>query len=468
MDFLGRKKELRLLEQQWARSESFVVVYGRRRVGKTRLIKQFLEGKESLYFLASKESAPLNRRRFAQLVAEFVGMPALAEGSFEDWRPLFRLFADHRRAERKVLVIDELPYLMEGDAAFASIMQGVWDEILREANVMLILCGSSVHMMEEGVLDHASPLYGRSTAVVRLKPLSFRECQEGLLACAYEDQLALFAITGGVPRYLEFFDGQPIARAVRDDILSPMGFLYNEPRFLLSQDTRNPLTHYSILRALSCGNRKVSEMARLLERPQTDLSPYLKALERLGYIERRVPATEKRPERSKRGLYFIADGFLGFWFTYVLPFEGELEMGNDAPSLRALERTFDTEFVPFAFEAVSRQTLAELCATGRVPFEPQRIGGFWNQKGTVEIDVCAASASDDEILLGECKCHREKPFSMAEFVELERKAQASGLAERKRVLYCLFSKTGFDSELMDAARARGDLYLVDRNQLIDL
>ena len=468
MQFLGRRKELGVLEQAYSEGRAFVVMYGRRRVGKTRLIKQFIQNKHALYFLASKESAPLNRQRFARAVGDFVGMPAIGQGRYDDWRPLFQIIAEHARNTASVLIIDELPYLVETDPSFTSVLQYAWDEQLEDAGVMLILCGSHMHMMEQSTLVEGSPLYGRSTAQVKLKPFMFDEFSEGFEDRTFEDQMRTYAVTGGVPKYFELFERGTFDDNVKRHALSTSGFLYNEPRFLLAQDTRIPVTHYSILRAMAYGNHKPSEIAGMLERPQTEISPYLKTLERLGYIERRVPVTELAPDKSKNGLYFIADGLLNFWFTYVLPFEGELEMDNVRPSLMAMANTFDTRFVPTAFESVSRQTLARLCAGGEIALEPNRIGAYWNKSATVEIDVCATFADSGSVLLGECKYHESKPFTTREFEELVAKGRSNGLASLDVAGYCLFSKTGFDKELLAAAADRKDLYLIDKTRLLSL
>lgn len=467
MEFLGRKHELELLEDEFARSGSFVVVYGRRRVGKTRLIKQFIHGKKALYFLASKENDALNRQRFAQMVSEFAGMPELAESRFLDWRPIFKLFANQFAHEQKVLVIDEFPYLMEANPAFPSILQYAWDETLKDANVMLVLCGSSTHMMEEGVLHATSPLYGRSTSQIKLKPLSFDEAKAGFLQHSFEEQMRMYAISGGVPKYMEFFEGRSVCKTIESALLSTSGFLYNEPRFLLAQDTRNPITHYSILRAIAYGNHRLSDIAAALEKPQTEISPYLKILERLGYIERRIPATESMPEKSKNGLYQICDGLLGFWFTYILPFEGELEMGNTQPSMRAIEASFNSHFVALAFEDVSRQTLKRLCLAGKIPFEPNRVGSFWNRRSTIEIDVCATSTDGSALLFGECKYHDSKPFSLREYANLLNKINEITAGQERNSIICLFSKTGFDENVRTLPERGSTLFLVDKNELLE-
>ena len=464
MDFLGRTKELQVLEREHSRKGGFVVVYGRRRVGKTTLIKEFIKGKDALYFLASNESAQLNMQRFARDVAAFAGKLELAEATYSDWRTIFRLFADCRKSRKKVLVIDELPYLIQADPALPSVLQYAWDEILSDAKVTLILCGLHTHMMLSEVLSRESPLYGRRTAQIKLHPLTFAEMQKGFGGFAFSGQLAIYAICGGVPKYLEFFNtSKNISETIAHNALETSGFLYDEPRYLLAQDTRSPINHYSLLHTIAQGNHKPSDIANRMQRGQNDISPYLKTLEELGYIERRVPATEKNPDRSKMGLYFISDPLFKFWFTYVQAFEGELELGNKLPSLDAIKRTFDSNFLPFTFEEISRQTLAELCASGQINFSPKRIGAFWDRKGTTAIDVCAPESQSSRLLLGECKLHTRKAFSLSEYLAFTEKCERAFPGQNQ--VRVLFSQTGFSSDLAKEAESQ-QVYLVDQCKLV--
>ena len=466
--FIGRRSELAVLEKQYERKSGFVVLYGRRRVGKTTLIKEFIKGKPALYFLASREAEALNIRRFAGDMADFVGQPALIEGNYTDWRPLFKAFADHEASERKVLVIDELPYLVKGNPAFPSVLQYAWDELLRDANVMLVICGSSVHMMRDVALSHDSPLYGRRTAQIRLKPMRFSEMASGFPEYGFSDLVDLFALTGGVPKYFEFFE--PIDRfeeCVKENVFSTSGFLYEEPRFLLDEDIRDPMNYLSILRAVSAGNRRQSDIAGMLGRKTGEMSPYLKTLAGLGFIERRVPFTEKYPERSKSGLYYICDTFVDFWFRYVQPFTGELEMGNMRPSLEAVERTFQSNFVPFVFETVSRQAFADLCAAGQIDFAPSRIGSYWNRRGSVEIDVGAVDNSSGRCFFGECKYREREPVSMGDFEVLRVKAESVPGPFDAPPLFGLFSRTGFSKELRAHAAGTSDVVLVNENEVVE-
>ena len=466
--FIGRRSELAVLEKQYESKNGFVVLYGRSRVGKTTLIKEFIKGKTALYFLASREAEALNIRRFAGDMAGFVGQPALKEGNYTDWRPLFKAFADHEASERKVLVIDELPYLVKGNPAFPSVLQYAWDELLRDANVMLVICGSSVHMMRDVALSHDSPLYGRRTAQIRLKPMRFSEMASGFPEYGFSDLVDLFALTGGVPKYFEFFE--PIDRfeeCVKENVFSTSGFLYEEPRFLLDEDIRDPVNYLSILRAVSAGNRRQSDIAGMLGKKTGEMSPYLKTLAGLGFIERRVPFTEKYPERSKSGLYYICDTFVDFWFRYVQPFTGELEMGNMRPSLEAVGRTFQSNFVPFVFETVSRQAFADLCAAGQIDFAPSRIGSYWNRRGSVEIDVGAVDNSSGRCFFGECKYREREPVSMGDFEVLRVKAESVPGPFDAPPLFGLFSRTGFSKELRAHAAGTSDVVLVNENEVVE-
>ncbi len=466
-DFIGREEELAILERECERKGGFVVLYGRRRVGKTTLIKEFVKGKHALYFLASQEAEALNIRRFAADVADYVGQPLIREGTFSDWRPLFKAIADFESPTRKVLVIDEFPYLVTGNSAFPSILQYAWDELLRENNVMLVLCGSSVHMMRDIALSHDSPLYGRRTSQMRLKPLRFSELASGFPEYQFSELISLFALTGGVPRYLEFFDpiGQ-LETLLKENVFSTSGFLYEEPYFLLGQDIRDPVNYLSILKAVAAGNRRQSDITCFLGKRQGEISPYLKTLVDLGYLERRVPFNEKYPERSKNGLYYLCDSFLDFWFRYVQPFASELEMGNMRPSLDAVGRTFGSNFVPFVFEVVSRQAFAELCAGGAIPFSPSRVGLYWNRRGSVEIDVAAIDNATGDVFLGECKYREKKPVTGADLDDLLSKAKNAPVPHDHAPLLGLFSKTGFAKEVLDRAKNEGNVILINENKVV--
>ena len=462
MEFVGRADELAVLEEEYARGDGFVVLYGRRRVGKTTLIKRFIEGKRALYFLASKEDDAINLRRFTRKAAEFTGDEVLANATFSDWRAPFEAIVRSLGGAPCVIAIDEFPYLVSSNKALPSVMQGIWDETLAGRGVMLILCGSSVSMMHDEVLSAKSPLYGRRSAQIQLKPFSFAETRLALPHASYERAVQTYAICGGVPKYLEFFcSGASLMALVKRHALSSAGYLYQEPEFLLAEETRGVSSYLSILGAIAQGNRKVSELTAFLGRKATDVSPYLATLMGLGFVERSAPFNERYPKRSKNGLYSVSDGYMRFWLTYVQPFAAELEMGNMQPSLEALQRTFKSQFVAFSFERVSAEDLARLCAAGIIGFTPSRIAGYWNRNGTVELDVCADDNARDMSFLGECKYRERKPIDMADYRALAKKAQAVP-SRPGGMLLGLFSAMGFSDDLLQLAGHDEQLVLVNQ------
>ena len=329
MQFIGRKQELAKLESEYERGGGFVVIYGRRRVGKTTLIKEFLKGKTGFYFLATEEVESQSMRRLAGVVARTTGSSLLQRATFDDWLDLFRTIAEFKPGERKVLVIDEFPYLVKVNAAFPSVLQHAWDEVLRDANVMLVLCGSLIGMMQKHALSYDSPLYGRRSAQMRLAPLSFTDvfAEQRL---PFERAVEQYAVTGGIPKYLEFFqeDGRSLREQLEEAVLSKSGFLYEEPNFLLKSESMTSVSYFSIIKAVADGNHKLGKIAGFLGESTSALSPYIANLVDLGFLEKRVPVTEKNPEKSRKGLYFIADNFVRFWFHYVYPYKGELELDN--------------------------------------------------------------------------------------------------------------------------------------------
>ena len=377
MKFLGREKEILDLEKEYARDGGFVVIYGRRRIGKTTLIKQFIKSKTAFYFLATKEVESQSMKRFAGVIARTTGNSVLQKAAFSDWLDLFQAVADYKPNEKKVLVIDEFPYLVKVNDSFPSILQNAWDEILKDSNVMLILCGSLISMMKKHALSYESPLYGRRTAQMRIAPLPFTTVYENQ-KLSFEEAAEQYSITGGVPKYMEFFsDGQPLYEQIKENVLSKNGFLYEEPNFLLTDEVQVPTNYFSIIKVIADGNHKLGTIAGILGLETSALTPYLKTLSELGFIEKQVPVTEKNAEKTRKGLYFISDNFLRFWFRYVYPYKGGLQLDNTQISLDELDKDFKEKFVAFAYEDICKEIFARLCSDKAIDFTPSKIGSYW-------------------------------------------------------------------------------------------
>lgn len=472
MKFIGRQQELNTLEAEYRKDGGFVVIYGRRRVGKTTLIKEFIKEKTSFYFLATEEVESQSMRRLAGVIARATDNPMFQRVTFADWLDLFHEVARYRPEEKKVLVIDEFPYLVKINPAFPSILQNAWDELLKDNNIMLILCGSLLGMMQKHALSYDSPLYGRRTAQLRLAPLSFAEVFAAQPR-SFEEAVEVYSVTGGVPKYLELFQpDEGLTEQLERLVLSKSGFLYEEPNFLLRDEVQTAANYFSIIRAIADGNHKLGRIAGTLGLETSALTPYLATLIDLGFLKKEVPITEKNPEKSRKGLYFISDNFTRFWFRYVYPYKGELELDNRQIVLNELEKDFRQKFVAFVYEDVCQNIFANLCRSGALDFVPSRIGSYWlnDLDGDTQIDVMAVDQQHKRVFAGECKYHN-KPVDAPVYFALEEKVQKS--AELKaafpdyQVLYGVFSKSGFTQRLLDQARGNSRLILVQENRVVN-
>ena len=462
--FIGREMEMAVLEREHKRESGFVVLYGRRRVGKTTLIKEFVRDKAALYFLATEEMETGNMRRFTTTLAAFVEQPYLKDTVFSDWEALFSAFAAYRPNQKKVLVIDEFQYLVSANAAFASIFQRVWDEVLKDHNIMVILCGSLISMMTSQVLSYSSPLYGRRTAQIRLAPLRFMEMWKFRGNRTFEQMVALYAVTGGVPKYLEFFDNElSLMENIEREALSKGGFLYEEPVFLLEREVQDIASYFSIMKTIAMGHHKVSQVAALLGVSSNSLSPYLRTLMALQLLEKRIPVTEKQPEKSRKGLYHVRDHFIAFWFRFVHAYQGELEMENTAYVLDKLNTSFIDTHVSFVYEEVCRDMLASLCREGLFSFTPGKVGSYWN--ANTEIDVVALDEVNRRVLLGECK-YLMKPVDADVLFTLKKKGIDAPDFEGYEKEYVIFSKSGFTKRLKTVAMKAPDVHLIHQDRVI--
>lgn len=471
MKFLGREKEILVLEKEYARDGGFVVIYGRRRIGKTTLIKQFIKSKTAFYFLATKEVESQSMKRFAGVIARTTGNSVLQKAAFSDWLDLFQAVADYKPNEKKVLVIDEFPYLVKVNDSFPSILQNAWDEILKDSNVMLILCGSLISMMKKHALSYEGPLYGRRTAQMRIAPLPFTTVYENQ-KLSFEEAAEQYSITGGVPKYMEFFsDGQPLYEQIKENVLSKNGFLYEEPNFLLTDEVQVPTNYFSIIKVIADGNHKLGTIAGILGLETSALTPYLKTLSELGFIEKQVPVTEKNAEKTRKGLYFISDNFLRFWFRYVYPYKGELELDNTQISLDELDKDFKEKFVAFAYDDICKEIFARLCSDKAIDFTPSKIGSYWlnDKSGNTQIDVMAVDTVNKRLFAGECKYHNQ-PIDADVYFELVKKVDNSSEIKSAfkgyTVIYGVFSKSGFTSRMTDISNSNPNLFLINETSAV--
>lgn len=462
--FVDRELELAALEREYARRQaSLVVVYGRRRVGKTALISTFIADKPALYYLATEESETQNRAMFQSLAAEFVNNDILREAALSRWEPIFRVIAQSadRSDRRTVIVVDEFQYLGMASPDFPSVFQRIWDTVLARSNVMVILCGSLVSMMESQTLAYDSPLYGRRTAQLKIGPIPFSQYHRFFPGMTMRELVERYSVTGGVPKYIESFEDCPdIYQAIRENVLDRSGFLYDEPMFLLRGEVSDVGTYYSVIKTIAAGNRRTGQIASTLGVPATAIPGKLATLRDLGIVEREVPVTERQPEKSKRGLYRVCDVYLDFWFRFVQPNLSYIESGHPETAMARIRRNFIDNHVAYVYEEVCRERLWDMSADGKLPFRPERVGHWWGA-GDAEIDVAAISDEENALLLGECKFWRQ-PVGLNVLRALERKSDAVDWhRDGREEYYALFSISGFSDDLRAVAAKRSDVVLVD-------
>jgi len=447
MKFIDRERELGALKKFWHEKEAqLIVIYGKRRVGKTELIKQFNKEKPHIYFLAQRINDYENLKLFGEAVGEFFGDDILRRRGFENWKWFFEYLKKNVK-KRMVIVIDEFPYLAEANKGISSIFQGGWDEYLKNTPVFFILCGSSISMMEDEVLSYKAPLYGRRTGQIFLKPFPFFEAKKFYPNASFDRCLELYSVAGGNPSYLKIFNPRlSLETNIKKNILQPEAFLYNEVEFILREELREPRNYFAILKAIALGKNKISEIANETGLPKGILHKYLFILEDIHTIQKEVPITEKNPLKSRRGIYKLQDQFFKFWFKYILPNKGNIEESRCDFVLKKIKENFNL-IVSENYEIAAK----EVIKNHEIRFFPiNKIGRWWDRNE--EIDIVALNEKENKILFCEVKWSN-KPVGVDIYDSLKRKSLKVELNKDKRNEYfCLFSKSGFTEGMLKSAK----------------
>jgi AAA+ ATPase superfamily predicted ATPase len=447
--FVDREEILsKLIEEYNHPSFRFTILYGRRRVGKTTLLKKYIENRPHIYYLVTLESMPLVLRRFQRIVAEQTGDKLLAELTFENFEQLFAYIARQPSQEKRIIAIDEFQYLGKIDHSIPSQFQRIVDEILADTNIHLILCGSIISMMYEQTLSYTSPLYGRRTSSFKLDALEYRYLEAFFPGTSEIERIELYAVLYGVPKYLEFFSYEgDIFRSIERYILDRHAFLYDEPRYILQNEVSEPITYFSILEVIASGEHKIGNIAGKLGKNVQNITSFIAKLIDLEILYKEIPVTEAHPHKSKKGLYFIKDNFFRFWFTYVLPYKSQLEMGNSAYALQKIKESF-SEYVSKSYEELAISYV-------QTRYNPLKCGRWWNKD--TEIDLVAVFES--WLMVGECKYSNKKVGTdiLVSLIEKSKRIDCDLPVK----CYILFSKSGFTDALIERAKSEGNILLVE-------
>lgn len=453
---LDREPERGWLQRHLQDERAVLVLYGRRRVGKTTLVTTVLDELNfpSVYYLCDKRGTAPNARAFAARCADELDDVEPAVDGFTD---AFEYLAT-RVDGPFVVALDEFSYLVEADNAVPSAFQGIVDEVLDGTDISLVLLGSSISMMEEEVLGYESPLYGRRTGQWRLEPMTVGEAAGFLSNYGPVEMIRAYGAVGGVPAYLDQFDAEvDLLTNVERHILTKGAYLYEEPEFLLRQELREPATYMAILEAIAMGATRVTEIATEIDRNASSLSRYLQNLERLAIVERERPVTDP----NDRGVYRVTDHFLRFWFRYVLPNRSTLEQGHTTPVLDAIDETLPSH-TSWTFEAVCRQSVR----TPAFPVNCARVGRWWYEEQ--EIDVAGLNDDTNTLLLGECKWTTDT-VGVDLLDDLEAlQSDVRWHGSDRTVVYALFAKTGFTRDLRTVASERADVHLFEARDVFSL
>jgi AAA+ ATPase superfamily predicted ATPase len=395
--FINRKRELDVLEERYASNRAeFVVIYGRRRVGKTALILEFLRNKDGIYLLARETSALENLRRFSQKLAEFFDDDFLLKNQLRSWDAFFE-YLSSKVGKRIVVAIDEFPYLVKGDKTLPSILQEYWDLKLKDSRIFLILCGSSIGMMEK-LLGYTSPIYGRRTAQMKIRPLEFFEIREFFPKYGVEDLVKVYGILGGNPAYLLEFNGDTSIEDNLERYFRVDSILYQDAIFILREEVDDPRNYFAIIEAIARGSTTLGEIMDSTGLSKGMVGKYLSVLRDLEIVRRELPVTATR--KSRKGRYYLSDFYFTFWFRFVYPNMDLIESGNGTKLVEIVMSEFN-QYLGLVFEEVAKQFLVRLDREGKLPFSILRIGRWWHRGE--EIDVVALNDRTKQALFVEVK-----------------------------------------------------------------
>ena len=463
--FYGREKELHEMDRLYRENRfQLFVLYGRRRVGKTALLKEFCKGKPTVFYSAELSNDKLNLEKFSEQVLRHYGATGLRR--FSAWENALEFICERQKDEPLVLVFDEFPYLAEKNQAFLSMLQHMIDHRLQSGKIFLVLCGSYVGFMERDVLGAKSPLFGRRTAQLCLKPFDYMESRAFLSGFSPEEQCMFYGALGGVPLYLGKVDAKKSFRDNLADIfLRPTSMLYEEPMFLLREELQQPGIYNAVIEAVAGGASKASEIAGKTGETVAKCLKYIHVLSELGIVRKETPFGEK--ESSRKTIYLVADSLFRFWYRYVAPNRTLIE--SDAWPI-VWEKKIGPDYsnhMGAVFEQICKEYLLRQNSRGKLPFLFTSVGRWWGgdpkTKTQAEIDLVASDGT--EYLVCECKWRNEKIKGNA-LAELRAKAEIFSPAKKPWLV--LFSKSGFTDAVRREAKSGKRVLLVALEDMMDL
>ena len=462
--FVGREKELSTLNKLYSEGVfQMVVLYGRRRIGKTTLITEFIQNKPAVLFTAQEVNDAMNLDRLSKQIYSFFKLPETM-GAFKNWMDAMLFLAEKVKEQQFILVFDEFPYAASANRSLKSILQTVIDHKLKDSGLFLILCGSHMAFMENEVLGYQSPLFGRRTAQIKLEGFDYLDAAKLLSGFNNEDKIKFYACVGGTPHYLsQIKPNETFEENIKRLFFDIAGYLYNEPMMLLQQELREPAMYNSIISAIACGASRINEISTKIDEESSKVNKYLQTLVNLRIITKEFPFGDN-PGTSRKGVYRIEDNCYNFWYSFVFPNRQEIErgLGDLIADTEVFGDRLSTYIGKPPFEQICLQYLIRLNRLGKLPFTANSLGSWWGndpvEKAQSDVDVIAANNREKKIILGECKW-KNSSCTPAEIQKLISKDHI--LREFSDRYYFWFSKAPFSESVKSMSSCRVSLITGD-------
>jgi len=454
--FIGRGNELFALNDFYNSGRfEMVTIYGRRRVGKTELIKEFVKDKKAIYFLATEGNYRENLTGLTAAIHK-----ATDRTSYRDLQLALEAIQKKAENEKIVFVIDEYPYFARSYSPISSILQHAIDQKFQHMNIMIILCGSSMSFMEHKVDGYKSPLYGRRTGQLKVLPLDFNTSKSFLPNFDKQEQAVLYGITGGIPKYLlQVRNNETLDENIKRIFLKPHGLLFEEPGNLLKQELREPAVYNAIINAIATGSSKLNEIVTKIDTESFDsakCNKYMKTLINLHIVRKELPILDK--PTSKKSIYRLNDGMFRFWYRFVYPNISQIAF-DAGEMVYSYVKDRISDFMGEVFEDICKQYLWQENIAKRLPFTFSDCGRWWGNnailKSEQEIDLLAYNKAENKAMFCECKWSNEQVDSRV----LDDLIEKASMFNYENKYYVLFSKSGFKEDVKKRASDR--VVLVD-------
>lgn len=454
---LGREKELEQIEKLSKSNRfEFLVMYGRRRVGKTTILQEFSGKNHVIFYSAQEKNDSLNLQDFSKTIQQYFEGQFIAP--FQSWKDAFSYITKKAADKKTILIIDEFPFMAGPNPSLKSMLQHEIDHHWKNQNIFLILCGSSVSFMINDIMGYESPLYGRITASMEVLPFDYLDSAKFFPDYSVQDKLIAYGVLGGVPRYLNAFSKEhSIQENIETEILRNGAFLNDEPMMLLRMELREPNVYNSILEAIARGYNKVTEIADCIHEDKSKCSKYITTLLAIRLVEKRVPCGE--PEGSKKTIYALTDNFYRFWYHYIFANKSYYELLGDSDAAKEIIDDI-SDFMGLAFEDICKQYLIRQAKRKKLPFVPSDIGKWWGNNPAIraqdDVDLLALNKKRTEGIFCECK-FTNRSMPMEEYEDLVTATKAFPEAMKKHLMF--ISKSGFTAPVQRRAEEEGTVLL---------